>query len=87
MLYEDLIATISYILEQNPLAKFMTTYHDRETTYEIDGLALKWKLHCVHKSLEDLGKNNELDIYELMKGNNIHLIEFTKKTVKKKKKK
>jgi len=82
-MFEDLIVTISYILEQNPLAKFMTTYHERDPEYGIDELAAKWKLNCVHKSLEELGKNNELDIYELLKGNDIHLIEFTKKVVKK----
>ncbi|XP_025197790.1 methyltransferase-like protein 23 [Melanaphis sacchari] len=82
-MFEDLIATISFLLERNPLAKFMTTYHERDPEYGIDELAAKWKLNCTHKSLEDLGQNNELDIYELMKGNDIHLIEITKKVFKK----
>lgn len=82
-LYEDLIVTVSYFLDLNPLAKFMTTYHDRDPDFRLDELAAKWKLNCVHKSLEDLGQDNELDIYELMKGNDIHLIEITKKVKKK----
>lgn len=83
-LFEDLIATIAYMLELSPLAKFMTTYHDRdpESRFNIYYLAEKWKLNCVRKSLEDLGKNNELDIYELMKGNDICLLEFTVKEEK-----
>lgn len=85
-MFEDLIATISYLLELNPLAKFMTTYHERDMENGIDELAVKWKLNCIHKSLEELGKHNELDIYELMKGNDIHLIEITKKVVIKNKK-
>lgn len=65
------------------MAKFMTTYHERDPEYGIDELAAKWKLNCTHKSLEDLGHDNELDIYELMKGNDIHLIEITRKVNKK----
>ncbi|XP_050545498.1 methyltransferase-like protein 23 [Daktulosphaira vitifoliae] len=80
-IFEDLIVTISYLLERNPMAKFMTTYHERDSEFSIDELAAKWKLNCTHKSLEDLGKNNELDVYELMKGNDIHLVEITKKTI------
>lgn len=83
-MFEDLIATISYLLERNPLAKFMTTYHERDPEYGIDQLAVKWKLNCTHKSLEDLGKDSELNIYDLLKGNDIHLIEITRKLITKK---
>ncbi|XP_050432382.1 uncharacterized protein LOC126840573 [Adelges cooleyi] len=83
-LFEDLIVTISYLLERNPMAKFMTTYHERDPDLGIDELADKWMLNCTHKSLEELGKNNELDIYELMKGNDIHLLEITRKVLKNK---
>ncbi|XP_074647189.1 histone-arginine methyltransferase METTL23-like isoform X3 [Tubulanus polymorphus] len=51
--FEDILVTVSYILEENPSAEFWTTYQERSADRNITQLLHKWNLKCTHIPIED----------------------------------
>ncbi|VEN50976.1 unnamed protein product, partial [Callosobruchus maculatus] len=44
--FEDILVTVSYLLEKNPTAKFVCTYQERSSDWSIEHLLAKWDLEC-----------------------------------------
>ncbi|CAG8635803.1 101_t:CDS:2, partial [Racocetra persica] len=60
--FEDIIATIAYILNyHSPKAKFLTSYQERSSKRTIQYLLDKWKLKCRQISLKSF--NFDYDKY------------------------
>ncbi|KAH9710817.1 putative methyltransferase family protein [Citrus sinensis] len=45
--FDDLFATITYLLQSSPGSVFITTYHNRSGHHLIEFLMVKWGLKCV----------------------------------------
>ncbi|XP_024016091.1 methyltransferase-like protein 23 isoform X1 [Eutrema salsugineum] len=45
--FDDLFATVSFLLQSSPGAVFITTYHNRSGHHLIEFLMVKWGLKCV----------------------------------------
>ncbi|CAK9177190.1 unnamed protein product [Ilex paraguariensis] len=45
--FDDLFATVAFILQNSPGSVFMTTYHNRSGHHLIEFLMVKWGLKCV----------------------------------------
>ncbi|KAF6147397.1 hypothetical protein GIB67_041217 [Kingdonia uniflora] len=44
--FDDLFATVAFLLRDTPDAVFITTYHDRSGHHLIEYLMVKWSLNC-----------------------------------------
>uniref|UniRef100_A0A0K8V9G7 Methyltransferase-like protein 23 n=1 Tax=Bactrocera latifrons TaxID=174628 RepID=A0A0K8V9G7_BACLA len=76
--FEDILVTISFLLERNKDAKFICTYQERSADWSIEALLKKWKLRSVPIIIDNLGKSSGVDLLELMGNHTIHLLEITK---------
>ena len=76
--FEDIIVTVSYLLDCNPQARFLCVYQERSADWSIEHLLQKWNLRCEHIPINTLGKESGIDINELMHDHTIHLLEITK---------
>lgn len=74
--FEDIVVTVSFLLEKNKNAKFLCTYQERSADWSIEHLLNKWGLVCEHISLTDLGADSGLCISELMQDHTIHLLDI-----------
>jgi predicted nicotinamide N-methyase len=74
--FEDILVTVSFILEANPEAKFIFTYQERCADWSIEPLLRKWNLVCSPISLENFGKKSGVDLQELLGNHTIHLLEI-----------
>ncbi|CAH9105826.1 unnamed protein product [Cuscuta europaea] len=45
--FDDLFASVTFLLENSPSSVFMTTYHSRSGHHLIEFLMVKWGLKCV----------------------------------------
>ncbi|EOX90769.1 hypothetical protein QUC31_002766 [Theobroma cacao] len=45
--FDDLFATVAFLLQSNPGSVFITTYHNRSGHHLIEFLMVKWGLKCV----------------------------------------
>ncbi|KAL4361237.1 hypothetical protein GQ457_04G035730 [Hibiscus cannabinus] len=45
--FDDLFATVTFLLQSNPGSVFITTYHNRSGHHLIEFLLVKWGLKCV----------------------------------------
>lgn len=75
--FEDILVTVSYILELNPGSKFLCTYQERSSDWTIEHLLAKWNLHCYVHNINNLGASVGLDIHELIGDHSIHLLEIS----------
>ncbi|XP_067635650.1 histone-arginine methyltransferase METTL23-like [Eurosta solidaginis] len=76
--FEDILVTISFLLERNTKAKFLCTYQERSADWSIEALLKKWRLRAVPIIIDNVGKGCGIDIVDLMNGHTIHLIEITR---------
>ncbi|XP_075146641.1 histone-arginine methyltransferase METTL23 [Haematobia irritans] len=76
--FEDILVTVSFLLERNPSAKFIFTYQERSADWSIEALLKKWKLCALQINSDDIGKASGVDLLEILGGHTIHLIEITK---------
>ena len=44
--FEDIVMTVSYLIQKNPGCEFWTTYQDRSSDRNIEQLLWKWGLQC-----------------------------------------
>lgn len=78
--FEEILVTISYLLEHNPEAKFICTYQERSSDWSIEHLLAKWDLECLVHNISNLGASAGLDIHELIGDHSIHILEITRKS-------
>ncbi|RZF46702.1 hypothetical protein LSTR_LSTR002565 [Laodelphax striatellus] len=76
--FEDIIVTVTFLLENNPQARFLSAYQERSADWSIEHLLHKWNLRCEHIPLNSLGASSGIDINELMQDHTIHLLEITR---------
>eukprot|EP00117_Sycon_ciliatum_P005696 scpid64853/ scgid9534/ Methyltransferase-like protein 23 len=50
--YENIIVTVSFLLERNPSCRFWTTYQERVSSHSIHSLLRRWKLNARSVPLE-----------------------------------
>jgi predicted nicotinamide N-methyase len=77
--FDDLLATVAYLLQTNPGARFLSTYQERSADWSIEPLLTKWELKCKHIPLNELGNSCQIDLLQLMQDHTIHLLEITLK--------
>ena len=76
--FEDIIVSVSYLLEGNQNAKFLCTYQERSSDWSIEHLLAKWNLRCQVHNISNLGATAGLDIHELVGDHSIHLLEISR---------
>lgn len=76
--FEDIIVTIAYILDNNIGAKFLCTYQERSSDWSIEHLLTKWDLKCKVHDIRDLGRSAGIDIHDIIGDHSIHLFEISK---------
>lgn len=75
-IFEDILVTVSYILNQNSGAKFFCTYQERSTDWTIEHLLNKWKLRAKVHDLSNLGAKSGVELSDIFAGHTIHLLEI-----------
>lgn len=78
--FEEILVTVSFLLENNRAAKFLFTYQERSTDWTIEALLRKWNLVCRNVNFESIEAASGINLAELMNGHTIHLLEITYKT-------
>lgn len=76
--FEDILVTVSYLLDKNPGTKFLCTYQERSSDWSIEHILLKWNLQCQIHNINNLGVSADVDIHDLIGDHTIHLLEITK---------
>ncbi|KAB0802737.1 hypothetical protein PPYR_04923 [Photinus pyralis] len=76
--FEDILATISYLFESNPAAKFLCTYQERSSDWSIEHLLSKWNLKCQLHNINNLGQSAGVNIHDLIGDHSIHLLEISR---------
>lgn len=76
--FEDILVSVSYILDINPDAVFLCTYQERSSDWSIEHLLAKWNLKCQVNNIDNLGKSVGLDLHEIVGDHSIHLLEISK---------
>ncbi|XP_015735297.1 methyltransferase-like protein 23 isoform X2 [Coturnix japonica] len=57
--FEDILTTVSFLLEKNPHAQFWTTYQVRSADWSIEALLYKWRLKSIHVPLHSFSADKE----------------------------
>ncbi|XP_028395338.1 methyltransferase-like protein 23 [Dendronephthya gigantea] len=57
--FDDILATVAYLLERNPKGEFWTSYQERSADWSIEILLKKWNLGCQLVSLQTFGGDDE----------------------------
>ncbi|KAK3586091.1 hypothetical protein CHS0354_033212 [Potamilus streckersoni] len=78
--FEDVIMTVSFILERNKNAEFWSTYQERSSERSIEHLLLKWNLHCRQIPLSSFDADNpNLAESDLPGNHTIHMLIISKR--------
>ncbi|CAO1407184.1 unnamed protein product [Diamesa tonsa] len=77
--FEDILVTISLLLELNPKASFFFTYQERSSDWSLESLLRKWNLNCINVNLDRIGRDCGIDFKDYMGGHTIYLLEITRK--------
>lgn len=75
--FEDILVTVSHLLELNPQAKFVFSYQERSSDWSIEPLLKKWNLKCSVINTSDLGSASGFNISEITGDHSIHLFELS----------
>lgn len=76
--FEDILVTISYLLDENKGAKFIFSYQERSTDWSIEALLKKWDLKCAHINIDRIGEDAGVTLTDLMAGHSIYLLEISR---------
>lgn len=79
VVFEDILVTVSFLLENNRSAKFLFTYQERSTDWTIEALLRKWNLVCRNVNFESIETASGINLADLMNGHTIHLLEISYK--------
>ncbi|KAJ3693955.1 hypothetical protein LUZ60_009435 [Juncus effusus] len=73
--FDDLFATVTFLLKNSPSTVFVTTYHNRSGHHLIEMLMVKWGLKCakIMDGFSFLPRQKA----SVLHGNNIQLVEIT----------
>lgn len=74
--FEDILATVSFLIDRNPHTEFLTTYQERSSDWSIEPLLHKWQLACSSISIDSLGVESDIDINDLVGNHSIHLLKI-----------
>ena len=74
--FEDILVSVSFILEGSPEARFIFTYQERSADWSIEPLLRKWNLICSPINIENLGKKSGVELHDLLGSHTIHLLEI-----------
>lgn len=77
--FEDIIVTVSFLLDRNVNAKFLTVYQERSSDWSIEYLLNKWNLKCENVDLSSLGLQSGINVQDLMQDHTLHLLKITRK--------
>lgn len=75
-IFEEVLSTVSFLLERNPKCTFICSYQVRSSDWTFENLLKKWNLQCRNIDLESIGKDVGIDLKDLMEGHVIYLLEF-----------
>uniref|UniRef100_A0A2M4BYK2 Putative n2n2-dimethylguanosine trna methyltransferase n=1 Tax=Anopheles marajoara TaxID=58244 RepID=A0A2M4BYK2_9DIPT len=78
--FEEILVTVSFLLESNPTAKFLFTYQERSADWCLENLLKKWDLVCSVISLSNFSEDLGVDPQELMGNHTIHLLEIVRQS-------
>lgn len=70
VVFEDILVTVSFLLERNPLAKFIFSYQERSADWSIENLLRKWDLKCAPidyeaSDIDDRAGNHTIHLFEI----------------------
>lgn len=74
--FEDILVTVSFLLEKNPSAKFLFTYQERSSDWCFEALLKKWELKASRINIDDIGEYSMVNLDGIMKNHTIHMIEI-----------
>ncbi|XP_063709787.1 histone-arginine methyltransferase METTL23 [Culicoides brevitarsis] len=80
--FEDILVTVTFLLERNPTCKFIFAYQERSADWCLENLLRKWGLKCANINTDRLGENTIVDTHGtggVVGGSNpsLHLFEIT----------
>lgn len=78
LLFEDIIATVAFLLDRYPAARFVCSYQERSADWSVEHLLRKWSLNCRPIDIRSLGSTTKLDTNHLVQEHTIHLLEIFK---------
>uniref|UniRef100_A0A336KP75 CSON012437 protein n=1 Tax=Culicoides sonorensis TaxID=179676 RepID=A0A336KP75_CULSO len=61
--FEDILVTISFLLERNPNCKFIFSYQERSADWCLENLLRKWGLKCAKINTDHLGENTIVETF------------------------
>jgi methyltransferase-like protein 23 len=79
--FEEVIASVAFLLENNPKATFICSYQLRSSDWSIENMLKKWNLSCRNIDLESISKETGVDVKDLMEGHVIYLLEIYRKEI------
>ncbi|XP_070579390.1 histone-arginine methyltransferase METTL23-like isoform X3 [Ptychodera flava] len=83
--FEDVLATVYFLLDRNPDARFLCTYQERNSDWSIEFLLNKWQLQCLHISLPSFEADSQSIAQSNLPGNHtIWMLEMTTEEMTKK---
>lgn len=78
LLFEDIVATVAFLLERYPNARFVCSYQERSADWSVEHLLRKWSLACRPIDIQSLGATTKLDTNHLVQEHTIHLLEIAR---------
>lgn len=76
--FEEILVTISFLLEKNPLCKFIFTYQERSSDWSLENLLRKWELNIASINIDNLESHNS-ELFNGGSNHTIHLFEISLK--------
>jgi predicted nicotinamide N-methyase len=77
--FEDILVTVAFLLDQSPSTKFIFAYQERSSDWSLQPLLKKWDLNCVYIDYEPIERTLGIDLKDFMQNHEIYLLEVTKK--------
>ncbi|RXG61757.1 Methyltransferase-like protein 23 [Armadillidium vulgare] len=76
--FEDILVTVSYLLENNPNSKFVCSYQERASDWSIEHLLHKWNLMCISLPLHSFDADSSNIAESSLPGSHkIHVFQIT----------
>ncbi|XP_068209402.1 histone-arginine methyltransferase METTL23 [Palaemon carinicauda] len=77
--FEDILVTVSYLLEHNPAAQFVCSYQERASDWSLEHLLHKWNLTCTQLPLSSFeADTNNIAESNLPGSHTIHVFQITR---------
>lgn len=77
--FEEILVTVSYLLDKNPSAEFLCSYQERASDWSLEALLHKWGLACHSIPLHSIGADSKALAGSRLPGSHkIHLFQIKK---------